>query len=230
MRGRLLIGSILLLVGVGILLERLAIWNFGAFVGTWWPSLLILVGVVQLATGSMGPIAATLLIGTGALLQARELDLLPGGLTRFLLPAALILVGLWIVVSAATGRSARRSRASATKVREDTVDRFVAFGGLEVQNASKAFSGGSVTAMFGGAGLDLQSAELPEAGADLEVTALFGGVEVSVPKSWRVEVRGTPLFGGVEDATEPPTGDGPVLRIRATAIFGGVEVTNDPPE
>jgi len=58
---------------------------------------------------------------------------------------------------------------------------------------------------------------------------MFGGVDVLVPKGWRVSVDGTPILGGCEDKT---TGDGelpadaPVLNVHATAILGGVGVKN----
>src|SRR6266511_2459578 len=51
--------------------------------------------------------------------------------------------------------------------------------------------------------------ELREAHIDGEATvdafALFGGVDILVPKDWRVSLSGTPILGGYEDKT---TGNG----------------------
>jgi len=86
-----------------------------------------------------------------------------------------------------------------------------------------------VSAVFGGATLDMREARL-DPGATVDALALFGGVDVIVPTGWRVDLGGLPIFGGYDDKT---TGDGdlppdaPVLRVAATAIFGGVDVKNE---
>ena len=66
--------------------------------------------------------------------------------------------------------------------------------------------------------------------ASVDALALFGGVDVPVPKGWRIALGGTPILGGCEDKTggdgELPA-DAPVLRVHATAILGGVDVKNE---
>jgi hypothetical protein len=88
------------------------------------------------------------------------------------------------------------------------------------------FRHADVSAVFGGATLDLRDAHL-DPGASVDATAVFGGVDVLVPPGWRVELSGLPLFGGYDDktrGTEPPPPEAPVLRVVATAVFGGVAV------
>jgi hypothetical protein len=52
-------------------------------------------------------------------------------------------------------------------------------------------------------------------GATLAVTAAFGGVDVIVPRGWRVESKGTPIFGGFDNTADaPPEGtDAPTLTV-----------------
>ena len=48
MSGRHIIGAILILLGTGFLLDQLDIWDFSGLLGTWWPTAIILIGVIQL--------------------------------------------------------------------------------------------------------------------------------------------------------------------------------------
>lgn len=79
--------------------------------------------------------------------------------------------------------------------------------------------------MFGAAELDLRDA-LPSPDAQLDVFTAFGGVEITVPQGWQVNLSGLPLFGGFENATAKDTlsPDAPTLEVSATALFGGVEI------
>jgi hypothetical protein len=83
-----------------------------------------------------------------------------------------------------------------------------------------------VSAIFGGATLDLREAHIDRE-ASVDALALFGGVDVLVPRGWRVQVAGTPILGGLEDKTEGDgerQADAPLLKVNGTAIFGGVDV------
>jgi hypothetical protein len=52
-------------------------------------------------------------------------------------------------------------------------------------------------------------------------------VELQVPENWSVDLRITPLLGGVEDKTRPVTDPAaPRLVLRGTVMMGGVEVKN----
>jgi hypothetical protein len=54
----------------------------------------------------------------------------------------------------------------------------------------------------------------------------MGGIDVRVPRSWRVEVDGHPFLGGIEDKhTHVPAGEAvQTLFIKASAIMGGIDV------
>jgi predicted membrane protein len=79
---------------------------------------------------------------------------------------------------------------------------------------------------MGGVMLDLRKARMTGE-AVLDVFAMWGGVELQVPESWAVDVRVTPLLGGVEDRTRPATDpSAPRLVLRGTVLMGGVEIKN----
>jgi hypothetical protein len=218
---RITIGLLLLALGGLFLLDQVGyVDDAGRVIGDWWPLVIIVPGVLQLTANPrawLGPSIVTLI---GVALLIGELGLVRGSVFDLLWPLVLIGIGASILLNRA-GRVARGGES------EDSVDRFVAFAGQEVVNHSTHFHGGSLNAMFGGIDLDLREAELAPEGANLDAFAAFGGVSVRVPKGWRVNVTGLPLFGGLDNKTlqngHLPE-DAPRLNVNATALFGGVEV------
>ena len=84
-----------------------------------------------------------------------------------------------------------------------------------------------MTAILGGSKLDLRQAVIKGEEAILDVFAMWGGIEIIVPRTWGVVVHGTPILGAFEDKSEQPREQGsPRLIVRGTAIMGGVEIKN----
>lgn len=98
------------------------------------------------------------------------------------------------------------------------------FDGEDLTNRSTAFRGGTTICWYGGQRLDLREATLAAEGATLRARCVFGGLQVLVPETWRVEVRSLPVFGGVDDRSAGADGEGPVLTIDALCVFGGVSI------
>jgi hypothetical protein len=105
---------------------------------------------------------------------------------------------------------------------------YAIFGGVERRGSWTVPRQWRVVATFGGAQLDLREARFPTGVIDLEVRAVFGGVQIVVPPGLAVEVHGTAIMGGfanVNRAPAHPDPDAPLLRIRGLAVMGGVEIT-----
>ncbi|MEW5701827.1 MAG: LiaF domain-containing protein [Candidatus Zixiibacteriota bacterium] len=214
----------LTVVGLGVLF-LVSTWtgrSVGATFALFWPALIIIVGVWQWA-GMRFRLALwpLLLIGLGAALLAFRLELLSLRTLVALLGALLIVSGLWLVL--------RRAQPAARATSEaDAIDQWVVFGGVDEAITSRQFSGGNVTVVFGGAEVDLRQAALASGDVNLDLLAIFGGIEVQVPEDWQVVVDGSAILGGIEDTvgradSQAITGQ-PRLLIDATAIFGGIEV------
>mgnify|MGYP000867893863 FL=1 len=216
MSNRVLLGILLVLLGIAFILND----YFGIFSGfsAWWPILVILIGVIQIVRRSASLVTSLAIIAAGAVFLVRNLGLIPG---EIVFPIILILAGCWFIFSRLTGNHKNTG--------EDRLNHFVMFTGLKTKNHARNFTGGSVAAVFGGADIDLRDAQLSEQGAELELTVVFGGIDVFIPEDWRMQVTGTPLFGGWEDKTHyvrKDGADGPVLKIHCLALFGGAEVKN----
>ena len=231
-RGRLWSGLILVTLGVLFLLDQAGVIRFGEFLGTWWPSILILVGLQQIRSGwPPRRSGGVILVLLGVFFQISNLDLFPWWSAGRLWPLVLIALGLWLLTS-----RARRQKAPAdVGTRSDNgevVDAFAMFSGLERTCTSQQFRGGDASTIFGGIELDLRQAALAPGEQRLNLTAVFGGIAVRVPDTWQVVVEGSPLFGHIGDgrrtagtpATPQTAPGGPSLHVHGTAIFGGIEL------
>lgn len=98
-------------------------------------------------------------------------------------------------------------------------------GGFKRRVNSQDFRGGEITAIMGGCDLDLRQASI-NGDAVLNVFALCGGITVKVPIDWTVVLEGTPIMGGFDEKTVPPTGNAKRLILRGYVIMGGMEVRN----
>ncbi|HUN35982.1 MAG TPA: DUF1707 domain-containing protein [Trebonia sp.] len=87
----------------------------------------------------------------------------------------------------------------------------------------------SAVAIMGGGELDLRDARFSERVVTIHVTAIMGGIEITVPDDARVEVNGIGIMGGFDhSATGEGSADGPTIIINGLAFWGGVEVKRRP--
>lgn len=212
--GRIYFGLLIVAVGVILLLDNSDVVDAGDIFSTWWPLALVVAGVLSFIANPGHWPAALILTAVGGTLLLATLDVVD--MSSIVFPGVIILVGLLVIFGRGLGSRTQTG---------DEVSSFNVFSGSELASHSRQFSGGSVSAIFGGAEIDLRDA-MPTPEAELDVFTAFGGVEIRVPDGWRVDVRGFPLFGGFENVTskEKLPADSPTLLVKATALFGGVEI------
>lgn len=217
--GRVLFGFVLVGLGGLYLLDGADVLDAGSTIGEWWPLAIVVLGVLYAASeGRLGP-ASVVLMGGGLVLLGVTSGLFGSDAWRLVWPAAIVLVGLWIMLG--LGRHGHTRMPA-----KEEINSLAVFGSARVGSSSKSFRRGSATAVFGGVTVDLTEAEPDARGARLGVTAILGGVDVIVPHGWLVEMRGLPLLGGWDDTTDRTNlpSDGPRLDITALVVLGGVEV------
>lgn len=217
------IGIVLILLGIGFVLDQTQVISFGETFGTFWPVLLIMVGIGHLVRKNASYVWGTILVLVGVLFQLQELDLLPVDFHALLWPSIIIIVGLSLLLP--RGDIRRKAAMDSSESFQHTA----VFSGVDAASDSASFKGGAVSAVFGGADIDLTQAQLDPEGAYLELTAVFGGIDIRVPRDWRVQVTGVPVFGGWDAKVEnrvDKNAEGPVLRIHCTAMFGGIDIKN----
>ncbi len=228
---------VIIAVGTAFLLDNLGIVHFRELV-QYWPAILIAFGVVRLvdAHGTASMIWGGTLTVVGALLLLDNLNIIYFD-WRVFWPLILIGWGALMLIRPFHRRAhwpqampAGGMPGPAVVSNDDTLNLWAAFGGGKRRIDSQAFRGGEVSAIFAGFEVDLRGAAMAEQEAIIDVNATFGGVEIKVPETWTIEMRGVGIFGGFGDSTVPPRADQVTrpqrLIITGYAVFGGCEIKN----
>jgi predicted membrane protein len=232
MSWRILFGLLILLFGVGALLEQLHIIpvnSVGVFALQWWPLVLVLIGVNQLIRRSEQPWASIIVVGIGVSLLAVTLDRQPSSNFLYLYAILLVLFGTTLLLP----RRFQRGDITTTKKGKSRVkhqlNEWIFAGGLHYQDYSQQFSGGRIFAIFGDYMLELHEASLNPNGGQMTMFALFGNITVRVPNTMDISFSGVPALGALENTTRQIVGHEPGrprLQMRGTAICGNIKVTN----
>jgi len=215
-RSQLVFGVLLIAVGVLLLLDRAGSVDAWALFEVWWPAVFVLAGAAQVLTRPRNLLGGAVLAGLGIALFSWTLGFVTS--LAVLWPLLLIALGIWLM-AARTPVTARIEGLEAS----DT-DIVAVFDNRVVQRTGP-FAGGSVTAVFGDVRLDLRHASLDPAGATVQVTTVFGDLDLEVPEGWKVAVSGPELLGDVNlRAAHDPPEDAPTLQLRVVTIFGDVDI------
>ena len=100
------------------------------------------------------------------------------------------------------------------------------FSSQKIDWTGEIITTADVSAVFGGVECDLRGAQITPH-AVINLSAVFGGITLHLPKSVQVKSNVTPLFGGVDNKhIAPPTADSsvPTVYLTGECIFGGIEI------
>lgn len=215
---RIIAGSAVILLGAAVLLDNLQLFNFGQLLATWWPLIVIGIGLYNLFTRPQLSVWPVALIIVGAALQLRQLGVIDFSLWQLFWPFVLIAIGVSIITGA------RRRKTSVTPGNDSNLSAILS--GVTTKSTSTDYKGGSITAVMGSVELDLRDADIKKE-ATIDVFALMGGVEIRVPEHWVVRSEATAILGGAENKTKAAEKkSAPILTITGTVSLGGVEVRN----
>lgn len=215
---RITTGAVITIIGAGALLGALDLIPFWGWFSHWWPSLIIVAGAFVLISDlRRNYLWGCVLLVVGALLLLRSLSIVSFDFFSLIVPILVIAAGLSMMTQAKN-----RKNISVGDKQSDNIAAI--FSGSESANSSKNYTGGSVSAMFGGAMLDLRDAKIKDT-ATLDISTLCGGIELRVPREWRVVVKATAIAGGIENRAYITTDEkAPTLVVTGTVILGGVEI------
>jgi predicted membrane protein len=216
---------VLISIGAIFLLSNLHIVYFREWL-RYWPAILVAVGIVKLVDSqdTGGRVGGGILVGAGAILLGRELGFIDVRLWD-LWPLVLIALGIGMLFGKTPFMADARHTDTGNSMRESAV-----FSGGKRTITTQDFQGGKIDAVFGGYEIDLRQASMTGPSAQLELNAVFGGIEMKVPHNWNVVSRGTGVFGAFVDNTQHPDPrvclDIKELVLKGGAVFGGVEIKN----
>jgi uncharacterized protein DUF1707 len=118
------------------------------------------------------------------------------------------------------------------------------FGGVPTSHTAIAIMGGfsrkgdwvapkqfTAVAIMGGGEIDLREARFAEPVVTINVVAIMGGVEITVPEDATVRVNGIGLMGAFDHgASVTGAPGGPTIVVNGVAIMGGVDVKRKRPK
>ena len=215
-------GIVLIAAGILFALNALNITNIDIFFDGWWTLFIIVPCAVGLFTEreKTGNIIG-LAIGVFLLLCCR--DVLSFAMAwKLLVPAIIVIVGLKMVFNGLFGSKANEM---ITKMKADGNNPKVGcatFSGCDLNYDGEVFDGAELSAVFGGVKCDLRNAVI-EKDCAIQVSAIFGGIDIIVPDHVNVKVSTNTIFGGASNKTASHK-DGPTIYISGTCMFGGVEI------
>lgn len=222
---RLIVGAFILIIGVLALADNLHFFN-GYDVIRFWPTVFIVVGGLKL---SHTRTRSGTVVGGGLVLVGIAMTLNYMGLISFHLrdwwPVVIIMAGLAMIFKDKLRDSDNHGLTSQERSADSHIDVVAIMSGHQGNVASQDFRGGSVTAIMGGAEIDLREACI-QTEAVIDITAFWGGVSLKIPKDWRVVNNGIAFLGGIDDSSEPAIDASKRLIITGTAVMGGVEIKN----
>ena len=139
-----------------------------------------------------------------------------------------LLIG-WVAVVVAAVVAALTVKKTVPAFGDESDDSFsivAVTGGRDFVSTADRLAEGRALAVMGGIDLDLSGATLAP-GAKLDLRAFMGGIDVTLPPLWRVEVIATERMGDVvyqlHEAYE--NDEGPLLVVYANATMGGIAIS-----
>ena len=215
-------GIVLIVAGALFGLNALNITNIDIFFDGWWTLFIIVPCAVGLftereKTGNIIGIA----IGVFLLLCCQDI-LSFSMLWKLLVPAIIVIVGLKMVFTGLFGNKANEIIAKIKQDGGETKVGCATFSECKLNYDGEVFEGAELTAPFGGVKCDLRNAII-EKDCAIQVSAIFGGIDILVPDNINVKVSSNCIFGGISNKTSVHK-DVPTIYISGTCMFGGVEI------
>ena len=215
-------GIVLIVAGALFALNALNITNIDIFFDGWWTLFIIVPCTVGLftereKTGNIIGIA----VGVFLLLCCQDI-LSFSMLWKLLVPAIIVIIGLKMVLNGMFGNKANEIIAEIKEKGGEPKSGCAIFSGCNMDYDGQVFEGAELSAIFGGVKCDLRNAVINKDCA-IQVSAIFGGVDILVPPNVNVRATSNSIFGGVSNKTAAYK-EAPTIYISATCMFGGVEI------
>ncbi len=231
---RNIIGALLILVGGILLLENLQIVNFNLppYIFSW-QMILIIIGFV-IIINSNDKTGGFIIMGIGIFFLLPKIFNYAFTVWQ-LWPLIIILIGIGMIINRRkfvknfVHLKFEDETGAKSNLDDGLLNEVAVFGGGNKTIVTDSFKGGEITAVFGGMEIDLLDSKLADGDNVLEITAIFGGASLIIPRDWRVDIKAVPIFGGFSDArrktaTVVDFSEGKRLIIKGTFIFGGGEI------
>jgi len=219
-------GLLIIALGVVFLGDNLDLFDGRDLLHAFWPAAFVLIGLVVLVEprrhGGSGRAWGLVWVMAGLWVFAHQRGWIWVDFWELFFPGVLLVLGGTLVLRALRGRrQAAGDAGSDAELRS-----FAVMSGNDIRSTSGAFRGADLGAFMGGVNLDLTGAKMAGDEAEIDVFAMWGGIEIRVPPEWTVVSKVMPLMAAFEDKTQPSPGAQKRLLMRGVVVMGGVDVKN----
>lgn len=222
---KVIFGVVIIIVGFLLLGSAFNWWSFNLFFDGWWTLFIFIPCIYSVCTeGFKMHNILGLSIAVLLLLSAQNV-INWGDIWKFFLPLLVIAIGVKLIFGKSITFPASVQE-SFTKYDGHKYTYSAVFGA----NSSKPtidYVNGEASAVFGAVELNFREFD---AVCDiyLKASAVFGGVEIFVPRNVKVVISSNNFLGGTDDTTDhrDDVSKQYSMYIQADAVFGGVEIKN----
>lgn len=218
-------GMVWIILGLILGGNALGIFDINLFFDGWWTLFLIIPGLIGLITekDKTGNFIV-LLIGVALLLGTQgifSLELM----WKLILPIILVIIGINIMFKGKINKKIAEEIKNINQDKNKDNEYCATFSSQDINFSKQEFKGSNLTAVFGGLKCDLRDSKIEE-DIVINAEAIFGGIEIILPKDIKVVVKSTSIFGGVDSkkVKQSDLNDAKTIYINATCIFGGVDL------
>ena len=217
-----ILGILLVAAGVIFALNALGIAEIDIFFDGWWTLFIIVPCGIGLFTEreKTGNLIGVVI---GVLLLLCCWDILSFSLLwKLLIPGIIVIIGLKLVLTGLFGNKANEIIKKLRLEGKQPRSGCAIFSGCDMNCSGESFEGAELTAVFGGVECDLRNAVI-EKDCAIQVSAIFGGIDILVPDNINVKVSATGIFGGTSNKTAVHQ-NAPTVYVSGICMFGGVEI------
>ena len=218
---KILWGLVFIVLGVIVALNTLNIIDFNIFFNGWWTFIIIIpcfIGLFNDTNNKFGNIIG-IIIGILLFMVCQgwlRFDLI----VKLFIPAILVFIGLYLIF----GGLLKNKINEQIKVnkKEGVENIYATFSEQIVNKNEEKFEGANLDTVFGSIAIDLTKAKIKNESV-ISASAIFGSVNIIVPKDYEVKVKSTSIFGGVSNKNKP--GDSKkIIYVEAFCLFGGIDI------
>lgn len=216
-----LIGIALVILAVILLLNTMGITNINLFFKGWWTLLIIIPSLVELIRSEDKTVHAIFLfIGVFSLLASYGV-VSYASFFSLLVPLLILFVGLSLIFRPLIYKEEYKEFKE-LKIKGEEMG--AVFSEEFIKNEKK-FKMASLNAVFGTLNYDISKAEI-EKNAAINASAIFGAINIKVPKNVKVKVYPTTILGSIRNNVKEDDEEKDIIRIRAMSLFGGIKIND----
>jgi len=220
-KGNIIWGILLIVIGIIIGLNSLGLADINIFFDGWWTLFIIIPSLIDIIkeptkTGNYLWLALgiVLLLCAQGILSFKVVG-------KLIFPAILVCIGLSILLK---DKVEAKVKEKIKSLNEDGLEEYYAtFSGQEINPKGEEFKGASLNAAFGGIDLNLTETQIQK-DTLINVTSVFGGIDIKVPSNVNVKVKSTSIFGGVDNKVKKYNESLPTIYVKAFCLFGGADI------